>query len=210
MGGTGGSVTLGAAGAGEGVAGCGVSSNCKPGADGAGTAEVGAGVLLPFGNAGGVSVASSWSMRLAKSGAGALVDSSGWITRPASVPGRGVENGAVGSGSTLPGKRVAGGSGTVVIGSGVGAAAGGILGAAEAGAGDGATAAAEGAAGGVTGAETAGAGMGAGEAAGAAGVLWATGGGVDTSGAWPATGASASTSCTVRTTSSIPTCDLTR
>ena len=61
-GGTGGIVTLGAAGA---VAGRGVSSNCKPGAVGCGA---GLGMLFPLGNVGGVPLASSWLMRLAKSG----------------------------------------------------------------------------------------------------------------------------------------------
>ena len=192
-----------------GVAGCGVSSNCKPGADGAGTAEVGAGVLLPFGNAGGVSVASSWSMRLAKSGAGALVDSSGWITRPASVPGRGVENGAVGSGSTLLGRRVAAESGPGALGSGAGAGAGalgatgtGVAAAGALGASD-ATgfciAAGAGGAAGALGVGTAGTGdgvteAGAGAVVAAAGGALGAAGGVETSGAWPATGASARTS----------------
>ena len=62
--------------AGAGAVGCGVSSNCKSGAAGAGVGS-GAGTLLPLGTAGGVSLASSWLIRLAKSGAGAPFDSSG-------------------------------------------------------------------------------------------------------------------------------------
>ncbi len=137
---------------------------------------------------------------------------SGSMTRPASVPVRGVENGAVGCGRVEPLARdgLAGGCGVgtacagalgvvgvVTVGRGAGAGVavrGGTLGV-EVGAGPviGAEICAPGPA--VTGVT--------GETTGAGAVL-------AISGVWPATGASAKTSWTVRTTSSIPTCDFTR
>lgn len=174
------------------------------GAGGVGRSGVGCGGM--------VAPASSFSIRVLTLGAVSVLDVwSGSMTRLASVPVRGVENGAVGCGSVdelafvEPGG-VCGATGADGAGAGGVVGAGACTGACGRGAGAAERAGAVGCAGAIA------AGAGATCAPGPAVTGAGTGAGaaLDMSGVCPAIGASASTSCTVRTTSSIPTCDFTR